>query len=174
MRRSCSHGRGALMNAAMPAWRMNGASRINAATLRMSSSSPTEYSTKSHLPSASFIANSATPLAIRPMPASAALVARLELAGRDVIDGLLAWFPAHLHWLLHVMPGLDPGIHLLAKRDGLPGHQGVYARLRRAMHGNDDGETPRKSTSCGRRPAPAPSDRSPRRTPCPRARCRAT
>jgi hypothetical protein len=35
------------------------------------------------------------------------------------------------------MRGLDPRIHLL-KSDGLPGQKGVYARLRRAMPGNDD------------------------------------
>jgi hypothetical protein len=42
------------------------------------------------------------------------------------------------------MPGFAPSIHflanihLLAKKDGLPGHQRVYARLRRALPGNDD------------------------------------
>jgi hypothetical protein len=41
---------------------------------------------------------------------------------------------------LDVMPGLDPGIHLqkISKTDGLPGHKGVYARLRRAIPGNDN------------------------------------
>src|SRR5262245_63897743 len=42
-----------------------------------------------------------------------------------------------------VMRGLDPRIHLLCKRllaklDGLPGLKRVYARLQRAMPGNDD------------------------------------
>src|SRR5262249_39542836 len=37
-----------------------------------------------------------------------------------------------------VIRGLDPRIHLLAKTDGLPGHKRVYARLQRAMPGNDD------------------------------------
>jgi hypothetical protein len=41
-----------------------------------------------------------------------------------------------------VMRGLDPRIHLVrkklfAKADGLPGHKRVYARLQRAMPGND-------------------------------------
>src|SRR5262249_4406292 len=40
------------------------------------------------------------------------------------------------------MRGLDPRIHLLRKKfykvDGLPGHKRVYARLQRAMPGNDD------------------------------------
>src|SRR5262245_10018779 len=41
------------------------------------------------------------------------------------------------------MRGLDPRIHLLCKRllaklDGLPGLKRVYARLQRAMPGNDD------------------------------------
>src|SRR5262249_13661138 len=37
-----------------------------------------------------------------------------------------------------VIRGLDPRIHLLTKTDGLPGHKRVYARLQRAMPGNDD------------------------------------
>src|SRR5262249_62401415 len=42
-----------------------------------------------------------------------------------------------------VMRGLDPRIHLpckkvFAKIDGLPGHKRVYARLQRAMPGNDN------------------------------------
>ncbi len=41
-----------------------------------------------------------------------------------------------------VMRGLDPRIHLLRKKflkmDGLSGHKRVYARLQRAMPGNDD------------------------------------
>src|SRR5262249_2973363 len=46
-------------------------------------------------------------------------------------------------FLQRVMRGLDPRIHrlckrLLAKLDGLPGHKRVYARLQRAMPGNDD------------------------------------
>jgi hypothetical protein len=41
-----------------------------------------------------------------------------------------------------VMRGLDPRIHLVrkklfAKADRLPGHKRVYARLQRAMPGND-------------------------------------
>src|SRR5262245_63212043 len=41
------------------------------------------------------------------------------------------------------MRGLDPRIHLpckkvFAKIDGLPGHKRVYARLQRAMPGNDN------------------------------------
>src|SRR5712664_1592987 len=41
------------------------------------------------------------------------------------------------------MRGLDPRIHPLrtkvfTKMDGLPGHKRVYARLQRAMPGNDD------------------------------------
>jgi len=40
------------------------------------------------------------------------------------------------------MRGLDPRIHplwtkVLTKMDGLPGHKRVYARLQRAMPGND-------------------------------------
>src|SRR5260370_35417672 len=38
------------------------------------------------------------------------------------------------------MPGLDPGIHRkkhFIEDDGLPGHKRVYARLQRAMPGND-------------------------------------
>src|SRR6185295_17238164 len=43
------------------------------------------------------------------------------------------------------------------RRDGLPGHQGVYARLRRAMPGNDDGEILRswKNAPAQKRSAPA-------------------
>ena len=37
-----------------------------------------------------------------------------------------------------VMRAFDPRIHLFAKMDGLPGHNGVHARLQRAMPGNDD------------------------------------
>jgi len=40
------------------------------------------------------------------------------------------------------MPGLVPGIHDFTRRGwrrGWPGHQGVHARLRRAMPGHDGG-----------------------------------
>jgi hypothetical protein len=40
-RRTCNPGLGARVKAAIPAWRMNGASRISAVTLRTSRSSPT-------------------------------------------------------------------------------------------------------------------------------------
>src|SRR5262249_25794385 len=36
-----------------------------------------------------------------------------------------------------VTRGLDPQVHLLRKNDGLPGRKRVYARLQRAMPGND-------------------------------------
>jgi hypothetical protein len=43
---------------------------------------------------------------------------------------------------MYVTPGLDPGVHRFFanffKEDGLPGHKCVYARLQRAMPGNDD------------------------------------
>jgi hypothetical protein len=37
------------------------------------------------------------------------------------------------------MPGVMPGIHVFAaaKKTWMAGHQGVYARLRRAMPGHD-------------------------------------
>src|SRR6185295_7685775 len=46
----------------------------------------------------------------------------------------------HLQRPLHVMPGLDPGIHRLAKRR-IAGAPGRLRPLRRAMPGNADGKT---------------------------------
>src|SRR5262249_18112392 len=46
-----------------------------------------------------------------------------------------------------VMRGLDPRIHPSSKEDGLPGHKRVYARLRRAMPGNDDRSYRRKNVT---------------------------